>query len=63
MNTLQIDSVLLDEALKMAKQKNIDLTQMVESFIAFRISRRLIARKHLVHLTCQKNRIDHHMFC
>ena len=33
MNTLQIDSVLLDEALKMAKQKNIDLTQMVESFI------------------------------
>ncbi len=31
MNTLQIDSVLLDEALKMAKQKNIDLTQMVES--------------------------------
>ena len=33
MNTLQIDSVLLDEALKMAKQKNIDLSQMVESFI------------------------------
>lgn len=27
MNTLQIDSVLLDEALKMAKQKNIDLSQ------------------------------------
>ncbi len=33
MNTLQIDSVLLDEALKMAKQRNIDLTRMVESFI------------------------------
>ncbi len=33
MNTLQIDSVLLNEAEQLAKLHNVDLSQMVESFI------------------------------